>query len=138
MPGHRIYVVNAPPLIQSVQRQIKTIAFAPIEARAAETVMGVGPEGNAIIGAETMREDGSYLSTFVPSLHPALSPGPGLDAINAAAVKVVATSLSKLNEGGPMTVELFAWVRNQLFMATTESIYGPKNPFRDPELEKAW
>lgn len=138
MPGQRIYVVNSLPLIQSLQRQIKTIAFAPIEAQAAATVMGVGPAGNAIIGSEKMLEDNSYLSTFVPSTHPALSPGPGLDAINGAAVRYISDSLAKLSGGSATTVELFSWVRRELFMATTESIYGPNNPFRNPALENAW
>jgi hypothetical protein len=138
MPGQRIYVVNSLSLIPPLQRQIKTIAFAPIEAQAAATVMGVGPAGNAIIGSNKMFERESYLSTFVPSTHPALSPGPGLDAINGAAIRYISKSLAKLSNDGRTTVELFSWVRRELFMATTESIYGPKNPFMDPVLEKAW
>ncbi|KAI2615544.1 cytochrome P450 [Hypoxylon sp. NC1633] len=138
MPGQRIYVINSLALIQPLQRQIKTIAFAPIEAQAAATVMGVGPAGNAIIGSDKMFEHDSYLSTFVPSTNPALSPGPGLDAINGAAIRYIADSLAKLRDNGPSTVDLFTWVRGELFVATTESIYGPQNPFRDPALEKAW
>ncbi|ROV92756.1 hypothetical protein VMCG_09085 [Cytospora schulzeri] len=138
MPGQRIYIVNSLSLIQPLQRHFKTIAFAPIEAQAAATVMGVGPAGNTIIGSDKLLEDDSYLSTFVPSLHPALSPGPGLDAINNAAIQYFADSLEQLSGNGPTTVELFSWVRRQLFMATTESIYGPQNPFRNPALEEAW
>ncbi|QSZ28693.1 hypothetical protein DSL72_003193 [Monilinia vaccinii-corymbosi] len=138
MPGQRIYVINSISLIPPLQRELKTIAFAPIEAQAAATVMGVGPAGNAIIGSKKMFEHDSYLSTFVPSTFPALSPGPGLDAINGAAIQNLSHSLADISENGPTTVELFPWVCHQLFMATTESIYGPKNPFRDPTLEKAW
>lgn len=138
MPGQRIYIVNSLSLIPPLQRQIKTIAFAPIEAQAAATVMGVGPAGNAIIGSDRMFEKDSYLSTFVPSIHPALSPGPGLDALNNAAIQYFSKSLAILSNNVPRTVELFSWVRDELFMATTESIYGPKNPFRDPTLKQAW
>ncbi|KAK7987376.1 hypothetical protein PG989_007691 [Apiospora arundinis] len=138
MPGQRVYVVNSLSLIPQIQRHIKTIAFAPIEAQAADAVMGVGPAGNAIIGSERMFESDSYLSTFVPSTQPALSPGPGLDSLNGATIRCIANSTKMLAEGGPKTLELFAWVRRELFMATTEAIYGPKNPFRDPKLEQAW
>lgn len=138
MPGQRIYVVNSLSLIPPLQRQFKTIAFAPIEAQAAATVMGVGPAGNAIIGSDKMLQDDSYLSTFVPSLHPALSPGPGLNAINSVAVRFMAEYLEKLSVGGPTQVELFSFVRRGLFRATTESIYGQANPLRDPILEQAW
>lgn len=138
MPGQRIYIINSLSLIPPLQRQIKTIAFAPIEAQAAATVMGVGPAGNAIIGSHQMFEKDSYLSTFVPSTHPALSPGPGLDALNGAAIQYFSNSLASINNSGPKIVELFSWIRSELFMATTESIYGPKNPFRDPTLKQAW
>lgn len=133
-----MYIVNSISLIPTLQRQIKTIAFAPIEAQAAATVMGVGPAGNAIIGSDQMLEDGSYLSTFVPSIQPAMAPGPGLDAINSAAIRYISDSLGTLAAKGPAPAELFSWVRAELFMTTTESIYGPMNPFRDPALEKAW
>jgi len=138
MPGHRIYIINSLSLIPPLQRQIKTIAFAPIEAQAAATVMGVGPAGNAIIGSEKMFDHDSYLSTFVPSTHPALSPGSGLDELNGAAIRQISNSVGDLILNGPTTVDLFSWVRRELFMATTESIYGPKNPFRDATLVEAW
>jgi hypothetical protein len=138
LPGQRIYIINSISLIPLFQRQVKTIAFAPIEAQAAATVMGVGPVGNAIIGAEDMREQCFYLATFVPSTHPALSPGLGLDAIIRAAIRNTSDSLAKVSGDGVATVDLFSWVRKEMFIATTEAIYGPKNPFRDPILVKAW
>lgn len=138
MPGQRIYVVNSLSLIPSLQRQIKTIAFAPIAAQAAATVMDVGPAGNAIIGSDRMFEDDSYLSTFVPYTTPALSPGPGLDAMTGAAIGYMAGSLADLSRKGSTRVELFSWVRRQIFMSETETIYGQRNPFRDAALEKAW
>lgn len=138
MPGQRVYVVNSLRFISQIQRQIKSIAFAPIEAQAADAVMGVGPTGNAVIGSKRMFESDSYLSTFIPSTHPALAPGPGLDSLNGAAIQYLSNATKRLAQGGPTTVDLFSWVRREFFMATTESIYGPKNPFRDPKLEQAW
>ncbi|KAI1124282.1 cytochrome P450 [Nemania abortiva] len=112
MPGQRIYSVSSLSLITPLQRQSKTIAFAPIEAQAAANVMGVGSAENAVIGSPKMLDDGSYLSTFVPSVHPGLSPGLGLDALNAAAFQYLST--------------------------TTEATYRPKNPFGDPIVQEAW
>ncbi|KAJ8110263.1 hypothetical protein ONZ43_g5919 [Nemania bipapillata] len=85
-----------------------------------------------------MLEDGSYLSTFVPSVSPGLAPGPGLDALNAAAVLYLSDSLSTLDKKNPTVVDLFPWIRGQLNKATTEAIYGKKNPFRDPAVQEAW
>ncbi|KZZ92117.1 Cytochrome P450 [Moelleriella libera RCEF 2490] len=112
MPGQRVYVVNSLPLISVLQRQNKTIAFAPIQAQAAAAVMGVGPADNAIIGSEQMLEHESYLSTFTSSIPPGLSPGPGLDELNGAAIRYISDSLA--------------------------AMYGPKNPFRSAGLEQAW
>lgn len=100
--------------------------------------MGVGPEGNAIIGSDKMLDNDSYLSTFVPSIHPGLAPGPGLNAISSTAARGLSESLENLSKSGPTTVDLYSWVRGEAFKAITESIYGPKNPFRDPALEEAW
>ncbi|OAX85450.1 hypothetical protein ACJ72_00175 [Emergomyces africanus] len=138
MPGQRIYIVNSSSLIPPLQRRIKTIAFAPIEAQAAATVMGVGPAGNAIIGSDKMFEHDSYLSTFVPSTHPALSPGAGLDALNCAAACRLSESMHNLSNTRPARVELFSYVRREIFRAITDAIYGPKNPFCNPALEEAW
>ncbi|KAI0102133.1 cytochrome P450 [Nemania sp. FL0031] len=138
MPGQRIYILNSLSLVGPFQRQFKTIAFAPIEAQAAATVMGVGPAGNAIIGSDKMFDDDSYLSTFVPSINPGLSPGPGLDALNGAAIRYLSNNLSNLRDNTPTTIELFSWVSDQICMATTEAMYGPKNPFRDPRVLAAW
>ncbi|EEH19329.1 hypothetical protein PABG_01648 [Paracoccidioides brasiliensis Pb03] len=136
--GQRFYIVNSPSLIGQLQRLNKVIAFAPVEAQAAEMVMGVGPAGNAIIGSDKMFENDSYLSTFVPSTHPALAPGPGLDAISSGMARHLSDAMEKLSKSNPVTVELFSWVRGEIFKAITDSTYGPKNPFRDPALETAW
>ncbi|KAI8943898.1 cytochrome P450 [Xylaria longipes] len=138
MPGQRIYVVNSLSLIIQLQRQFKTVSFCPIESQAAATVMGVGPAGRAIIGSDKMLDDDSYLSTFVPSIRPGLSPGPGLDALNGAAIEHLSNCLSDLHSKTPTVIELFSWIRDQLCMATTEATYGPKNPFRDPAVQEAW
>ncbi|KAK8043257.1 cytochrome P450 [Apiospora phragmitis] len=97
--------------------------------------MGVGPAGNAIIGSERMLENDSYLSTFVPR--------PYLLALASMllAVRRFDASLSlsaRLSADKSTTVELFAWVCREIFLATTNSIYGPMNPFRDPRVEQAW
>jgi hypothetical protein len=137
MPGQRIYFVNSVSLIQQIQRQPKVIAFEPVAAQAAATAMGVSPAGNAVIGANNMREADSYISAFGPFIAPALSPGAGLDSITSVAVQSIYDSLAELNKS-QMKVDLFSWIRRKTFMALTEAIYGPANPFRNPALENAY
>lgn len=67
-----------------------------------------------------------------------LLPGLSLDALNGTAIDTIAASLEKLAAQGGTVVELFDWVRHEVFAATMEATYGPHNPFRLPENEKAW
>ena len=90
-----------------------------------------------IAGEKRLTEDG-YLRSFPRATAPAISPGPGLDALNRAAVNSFALSFDKLATQGPTKVNLFNWVRHELFAATMDATYGPYNPFRDTAYEKAW
>jgi len=135
LPGHRLYVVNSTSLIPIVQRQFRTLAFTPIEAKAAADVMGASNTANEIL-AQNMTGDEGYLMGFAKAIHPALSPGASLDAMNRVTVQAIAESLNR--KRAPMTVDMFKWIRHKVVFATTEGVYGPKNPFRDAPIEDAW
>lgn len=137
VPGPPIYVVNSLSLIQRIDRHILTVAFADIQVRACEKVMGVGASGMAKIKRDKVSEEG-YLRSFPRAFAPAAAPGPGLDALNRAAVGNFAASFDKLAAQRPKKVHLFHWIQHELFAATMEATYGPHNPFRDPRTEKAW
>lgn len=138
VPGPPLYVVNSLSVIQRIDRHILTVAFAPIQLRACEKAMSVSKTGmDKISGEKRLTEDG-YLRSFPRSFAPATSPGPGLDALNRAAVNSFALSFDKLATQGPTRVNLFEWIRHELFAATMDATYGPHNPFRHAENEKAW
>ena len=137
LPGSRLYVVNSTSLIPIVQRQFRTLAFTPIEAKAAADVMGASHTANEIL-AQNMTGDEGYLMSFAKAIHPALSPGAGLDSMNQVSVQVIAESLDGIRTRDSMTVDLFEWIRHEVVFATTEAAYGPKNPFRDASIEDAW
>lgn len=86
-----------------------------------------------MISKDALEDNGALFGT--PQLfHPGLNPGPQLDVLNRKSVQVVASSLSKFAQKGPSTISLFDWVSRQVLAATTESVYGPQNPFRDPAV----
>ncbi|KAF7881739.1 uncharacterized protein EAF02_006427 [Botrytis sinoallii] len=70
----------------------------------------------------------------------ATAPGPGLDGMNRVMVGIVAESLDGLIGEGKESVEigLHAWLRALITMATTESVYGPRNPYRDVEVQDSF
>ncbi|KAK0735124.1 cytochrome P450 oxidoreductase [Lasiosphaeria miniovina] len=137
MPWFRLYVVNSAPLITAVQRQFLTIAFPPIEAKAARHGMG-GSKAAFDVLANDMMADGSYLRTYDAAIHPAVTLGPELDELNRASVRVLAAAIDDLQERAPQTTGLLAWVRHSMLMATTAAVFGPRNPFDDPAIEAAW
>lgn len=137
MPGSRLYIVNSPSLLAPIQNQVRKLSFTAIEASIAASVFGVNKDTNAVIGAD-LTSDAGYLMNFPKYVHSALSTGPGLDALNKRSIEVISQSLDIWAKKGPSTVKLFEWVRHELLMASTEGVYGPGNPFRDPAMEKAW
>ncbi|KAJ8113401.1 hypothetical protein ONZ43_g5164 [Nemania bipapillata] len=137
LPFVRFYVVNSSSLITSIQSQFRTLSFTAIEANIAANLIGVSKSTQAII-AHNVTSDEGYLMSFPKYVHSALSAGPGLDAMNRRSIQVISDSLSASAKQEAITVGLFHWVRHELLMASTEGVYGPRNPFRDPAMETAW
>ena len=136
----KLYVVNSIDLISSIQRLPKVLAFPPIEAKFAMTICASSKEGNEIIANNLNGEDGDwgYSHDLYTSMHAALAPGSGLDGMNRIMIQNIAHSLNGLKGGQVMEIKLGEWSRHEITMATTNSVYGRCNPFKDPKVEKAF
>lgn len=137
LPGTRMYIVNSTALIPVVQRLYRTVSFGAIEAQAAANICSLSKPANDVV-AQGLMDDDSYTAKFASAIHPALTPGPNLDAINRNAAQSIACSLDSLQKEGGRTVNLFDWLRDEIILATSDAVYGPHNPLRDPELLKSW
>ncbi|KAJ8126329.1 hypothetical protein O1611_g7309 [Lasiodiplodia mahajangana] len=136
LPGSRIYVINSPRLLLSAQSQTRTLSFTAVQTGIVANVLGVSKATNEIIIRDATSHKG-YLMSFSKYIHPTLSTGSGLHGMNRRSMQVMTESLNTL-AGKEKTVALFQWIRHELLMATTEAVYGPKNPFRDADMEQAW
>lgn len=136
LPGARLYIINSLHLIPVVQRQWRTLIFAPIPAKAAQAAMGAGKDAMAIIESDLVTEDG-FINGMVKATHPTMSSGPALDALNARAFEVFDRALDRF-ASSPAKVPLWDWVSALIMSATTEGIYGPSNPMRETENLTAW
>jgi len=132
-----MYVVNSTALIPVIQRQFRTLAFTPIEARSAEYAMGGSKTATEIL-AKDMTGDKGYLMSFAKYIHPSVTPGMKLDDMNWESVKVISASMDEVRKVDPFSVKMFEWIRHEIVMATTEGVYGHQNPFRDSAVELAW
>lgn len=99
--------------------------------------MGGSKEAMEIMRRDMVTESG-FLPAFIKVVHPTLAAGPALDELNGKAAEVITRSLDKHISKGPTKVKMFEWVRQELLLATTDGVYGPANPLRDPRNMKAW
>ena len=142
MPGQKMYIVTTPDLIQCIQKQPKTLAFPPIEAKFATKVCGSSEEAHSILMKNVNGDDGDWglsMESYA-SMRAALSAGPGLDEMNRVMIQNIAASLDslQLSSGSRTKIQLSGWLRQHVTAATTNSVYGPQNPFKDLEVADAF
>lgn len=135
IPGVRLYVINSLHLIPMVQRQWRTLIFAPIQVKAAKAAMGASKEALTIMESDMVTEKG-FMSGMVRATHPTMTNGPALDALNTRAFEVFDKALRHLSS--PTTVNMYDWMSRLVMNVTTEAIYGPSNPMRDSRSLNAW
>jgi len=135
----RLYIINSTELIPIAQRQVRVLDFAPVEAMVGKTVMGASSEAKKILDRERDGvKDFSYAIMLDKAIHPAVSLGPQLDAMNRVSVQKVSEGIEKLAAQNRRTLRLFEWVKKEITYATTEAVYGPKNPFRAEKIQAAY
>ena len=142
MPGQKMYIVTKPELIQSIQKQPKALAFPPIEAKFATKICGSSDEAHRILMKNLNGDEGDWglsMDSYA-CMRAALSPGPGLDDMNRVMIQNIAASLDSLKpaSGSRTKIGLAKWLRRAVTEATTNSVYGPQNPFKDVEVADAF
>jgi hypothetical protein len=135
IPGARIYAINSLDLIPAVQRQWRTLIFAPIQVKAAKAAVGASKKALTIMENDLVTEKG-FMSGMVKATHPTMTNGPALDALNNRSFEVFDKSLKQLST--PTTVNMYDWIGRLAMQATTEAVYGPSNPMRDRRNLEAW
>ena len=142
MPGQKIYVVTTSDLIQAIQKLPAAFAFPPIEAKFVSRVCGSSEEAHKIVMKNLNGDEGDWgLSIEVyAAIRAALSAGPGLDGMNRIMAQHIAMFLDDLvpSFGSPVRIKLAKWLRQTVTGATTHSVYGPRNPFKDLAVADAF
>ena len=134
MPGQKMYIVATPNLIQTIQKQPKVLAFPPIEAKFANQICGTSAEAHKILMTNVNGEEGDWGLSMesYEAMRAALKPGVALDEMNRLMVDDIAASLHNLisNANEKVQIQLSSWLRDKVTAATTNSVYGPQNPFK--------
>ena len=134
-----MYIVNSPDLMVSIQRNWKKLQFAPIASRFLARICHLSPRATKILMAKASLDKGdeSLYSETLKAIHTTVGSGSeGLEHMSRIAIRNVCTSLDSLAiDTGPVRLNLAFWLRHEITLATSEAIYGPANPFRDPNVE---
>ena len=136
--GGRIYVVTSPEFIAAVQRSSDTLSFNPYMAIFIDGITLPSKNGHAVLtlnleGKEG--DDGLQVETH-QRMHAALARGSdSLRSMSETMTQSLERLFSGLNcEEGEM-MDLYRWTRHAVTIASTDAVYGPSNPFRDPLVE---
>ncbi|GAB1311869.1 hypothetical protein MFIFM68171_02079 [Madurella fahalii] len=138
-PASHVYFINSIDLIPIVQRHFRTLSFDPPIIDGVHKILGVSQNTLDIMNQDVVADgDASYLTRLNKAVHSLLSPGPMLADMNKKAVSALEQSISELVAQGPTAVDMLDWVQRTVMGATTDSVFGPRNPFRDPDNVAAW
>ena len=140
MPNGRVYIINSPDLVLAVQKQSKKLSLWFIEATFAQRMAGLSDAAAKTLLDNVHGENGqpSLFSDGMLAMHRELRPSEKLDEMTSTAVQKLAASMSKLGTGDEASIDLWRWVSMNFMTSTTFSVYGLKNPFRNPELAQAY
>jgi hypothetical protein len=143
MPGRKIYIVTKPELISKVDKKTKVISFAPIISEFSSVTCGTSQVTTDILTHNLFGEQGkqSLVEDMVVGMRETLKPGEMLDNMN----QIMAREVSALMEAAKpkpgqrtRTIQLGAFVEHVVTMATTDSVYGPHNPYKSAEIREAF
>jgi hypothetical protein len=140
MLNGRTYVVNSVDLVNAVQKNPKSLVFNTIIVPAAQRFTGASDDAMKIVRQNINGEEGNH-GFFLETgrgMHANLAPGSKeLDAMNRAMFKEICDSLDSLDSEQGKIIDLYAWARHAITLASSNAAYGPMNPFaKYPELEK--
>jgi hypothetical protein len=121
-----------------VQKQPRILAFPPIESKFSKSICGSSKQAIEILdwNVDGSQGDDSMILTFFKAIHTPLAPGKELDHMNRVMAQTVAGAVERLK--GEKVVRLFEFVAHEITRATTDAVYGPENPFRDPEVAESF
>ena len=138
--GGRIYVVNSVDILQSIQRLPKKLSFWFIEANFGATLAGMSKQAEIkmLDNPQGEKGDHSLLWGAMMAIHQNMKPGKSLDQINQDMARHLTIILRDLDAEEGATIDLWEWVKHKMTLVTTESIYGPLNPFKDKAVEDSF
>ena len=136
MPFMRMYIVNSTELVAVVQKHWREVSFSAMTVNFTES-FGLSRNALDVMRRDLMSDHGFIVSS-AKATGTSIAPGKELDIMNRTAIQLFADEMEALRARGTVRVGLREWSRRNMLAATTEAVWGPQNPYRDPALIDAW
>lgn len=136
-----MYIVTSLELTQAIQKQPKNLAFPPVKAYFASKVCGDSADAHKVLMNNVNGDEGDWGMSVDSraATRNALLLSPDLDQMNRVMIQSIAASLDSLEvPANKAKLKLAKWLRSNVTLATTLSIYGPQNPFKDVSVQDAF
>ncbi|KAF2679173.1 cytochrome P450 [Lentithecium fluviatile CBS 122367] len=136
MPGGRIYIVNSPDYISTIQKVPRVLSFWFIEASLTKNLGGISKKANDILldNARGDKGNNSLVVDGMKATHAAMA-GRHLGSLTLNAIQRANREVNEYAKPG-QEVELWDWVQHIFSLAVSSSVYGPDNPYEDEKLER--
>jgi hypothetical protein len=121
--------------MQAVQRNKRTLKFAPLVNFTAERFAGIPESGMSLL--RDREAGGAGLSAGTVHAMEKTLIGPSLDRMNEEMARMLSPLVDEL-VASPQTVDLYAWCTRAITAASTNASYGPKNPYKDSAIADAF
>ena len=141
MPQGNTYVVNSLDLVNSAQRNWKTLSFAPFVATFLKRLCLPSKAASEIVDRNVYAEEGPWglFTDTHNAMHQALAPGSDLDELICLMLQRVSESLNRLLEDhDEIVIDLYKLIRETISLASTDAVYGPQDPFQDPKVRRGF
>lgn len=134
--GGRIAIAHTPDVLSAIDRNPTAVAFIPLAALVIKKLSGLSAKGNKILCGKTAGPDRheGYMHILSKGVHSTLAPGPSLDAVTSIVAYDLNDSIRELH-GKTTRINVLHWFRHVFGISSTDGIYGPGNPFKDPKVE---
>lgn len=136
----KFYVVTDRQVFAAVQRNAKTVSFAPFSKRVSKVLSDVSDI--TVRAVDTLSAD-EETRNFARQVHhieaTTLSNGNSLDRLNLVTSQEKLRLVDELvleSSKDPVQIELYEWVQHLVTISASTGFYGPKNPYKDPQHEK--
>ncbi|KAJ8064230.1 hypothetical protein OCU04_006578 [Sclerotinia nivalis] len=137
MINQDIHVVASPDLMPYLHRKHKAISLWQLEGRFTAQLAGLSESARDRLLANVFDSDTpSLMLKGIKVIQAALSPVGGMRNMLQVAALATKNQLDDLATPAKNNrTDLWEWVRHELTIVTTESLYGVGNPYRDPKVE---